>query len=174
MNLLLTDCPINLPFLNRQTSWYIDLSQLNIKNCIGCFGCWTKTPGKCIIRDDATKIYPLIAKSKKIIYVSRVKFGTYDSLMKTMLERAIPIQKAFIQLYHGETHHIQRDVTEKNAVIIAYGCNNKEEQELFKQLVDRNAHNMRFQTHKVIFVVEEELEQTVIQEVEKCHLLIQK
>ena len=85
MNLLLTDCPVNLPFVDNKTNRYLDLSQLNIKNCIGCFGCWTKTPGKCVIRDDATKVYPLIAKSENIIYVSRVKFGTYDAIMKSML-----------------------------------------------------------------------------------------
>lgn len=167
MNLLLTDCPVNLPFVDNKTNRYLDLSQLNIKNCIGCFGCWTKTPGKCVIRDDATKVYPLIAKSENIIYVSRVKFGTYDAIMKTMLERAIPIQKAFIQLHHGETHHMQGDVVEKNAVIIAYGCDNREEQDLFQRLVARNAYNMRFQTHKVLFVFKEELEQAIIREVEK-------
>lgn len=23
----------------------------SIHNCIGCFGCWVKTPGACVIRD---------------------------------------------------------------------------------------------------------------------------
>ena len=29
---------------------YVDLSSLKISNCVGCFGCWVKTPGKCVIR----------------------------------------------------------------------------------------------------------------------------
>ena len=28
----------------------IDLRSKKIKNCIGCMSCWTKTPGKCILK----------------------------------------------------------------------------------------------------------------------------
>ena len=113
MNLLLTDTPLAICFPQEGNRRYIDLSGKRIANCIGCFGCWTKTPGKCVIRDDATQVYPVIAQSRKVIYVSRIRFGTYDTIMKTMLERAIPIQKAWIRLHNGETHHAQRDVVPK-------------------------------------------------------------
>lgn len=41
--------------------------------------------------------------------------------MKTMLERAIPVQQAFIRVVDGETHHEQRAVVPKRATIVAYG-----------------------------------------------------
>ncbi|MDU2663418.1 MAG: flavodoxin family protein, partial [Clostridium perfringens] len=65
MRLLLSDRELNINFLESDENKYIDLSKLRISNCIGCFGCWTKTPGKCVIRDDAVKVYPIIAKSDK-------------------------------------------------------------------------------------------------------------
>lgn len=151
MNLLISDAPIHVPFENSADNKYVDLSSLNIANCIGCFGCWVKTPGKCVIRDDATAVYPLIAASSTLVYVSRVRYGCYDTRLKTMLERAIPIQKAFIRLYNGETHHVQRNVEPKDALIIAYGCNSEAEQDLFRRLVARNAYNMMFKSWNVIF-----------------------
>ena len=91
----------------------MDLSALRIANCVGCFGCWTKTPGRCVIRDDAARVYPLIARSEQVLYVSRVKYGSYAPVMKTMLERAIPVQQAFLRIHNGETHHVQRAVVPK-------------------------------------------------------------
>lgn len=85
----MTDRPVDLSFLKDEAVKYIDLSSLRIANCVGCFGCWTKTPGKCVIRDDATWVYPCIAASDTVLYVSRFCYGGYDSVMKTMLERAI-------------------------------------------------------------------------------------
>lgn len=164
MNLVLSDRKIELP-IDNQLADYIDLSELNISNCIGCFGCWTKTPGKCVIRDDAVKVYPKIAESRKILYVSRVKYGCYDTVMKTMLERALPIQQAFIRLLNGETHHVQRAVAPKQATIVGYGSISEEEQEIFTQLVERNTANMCFEDYRVIFTQESTLEQTVINEV---------
>ena len=118
MKLILSDRPLIVPKTEDHDIKLIDLSQLKITNCIGCFGCWTKTPGKCVIRDDAVQVYPLIARSEKVMYISKVKYGSYDTIMKTMLERAIPVQQAFIRLLHGETHHVQRKVVPKQAVVI--------------------------------------------------------
>ena len=166
MKLILSDMPLNISIENKEIK-YIDLSSLKITNCVGCFGCWTKTPGKCVIRDDGTKVYPYIAKSNTIIYVSHVKYGCYDTVMKTMLERAIPIQQAFIRIHNGETHHVQRDVAPKKATIIAYGSLSKEEKVIFKELVSRNAHNMNFESYNIIFASEENLQKTVQNEVAK-------
>ena len=165
MNLVLSDR--NLVFLCKRhpaIEW-IDLSRLKIANCVGCFGCWTKTPGKCVIRDDAVKVYPKIAASDRILYVSKIQYGGYDTVMKTMLERSIPVQQAFIRLLDGETHHVQRCVAPKAAVIIAYGDISPEEQEVFRTLVERNAKNMSFESYRIVFVTENEVETAVSKEV---------
>ena len=161
MNLIISDRSITLPPKELEKVTVIDLSSLEIHGCVGCFGCWVKTPGKCVIRDDAVQVYPQIARSQRIIYISRVRYGGYDTPMKTMLERAIPVQQAFIRLFRGETHHVQRRVADKDAIIIAYGEISQEEQHVFSQLVARNAYNMNFSQYKILFVPEQEVDSAV-------------
>lgn len=165
MKLVLSDRNLDVFQEHHPTFDFIDLSKLQITNCVGCFGCWTKTPGKCVIRDDAVNVYPRIAASDRIMYISKLQYGGYDSIMKTMLERSIPVQQAFIRLLHGETHHVQRNVVPKKAVIIGYGNTSSEEQQIFRQLVERNAKNMCFERYQVKFVAENEVEQAVKNEV---------
>ena len=65
MKLLMTDRPVSAAL--PQDAAAVDLSALRIANCVGCFGCWTKTPGRCVIRDDAVRVYPLIARSEQVL-----------------------------------------------------------------------------------------------------------
>ena len=167
MNLIISDHPLVLTEKQEHSFEYIDLTKQNMHNCVGCFGCWTKTIGKCVIRDDAVKIYPLIAKSERALYVSKLAYGGYDLPMKTLLERSIPIQQAFIRLHEGETHHVQRAVVAKDATIIAYGDISKREVSIFQKLVARNAKNMSFKNYKVLFVPEEKVNDIVSKEVEQ-------
>ena len=70
-----------------------------------------------------------------------------------MLERAIPIQQAFIRIYNNETHHVQRAVKDKEAVIIAYGeLYSKKKMNIFTRLVARNANNYEFSSYRIVFV----------------------
>lgn len=167
MKLILSDRNFDLAGTAHDDITWIDLSSLKIANCIGCFGCWTKTPGKCVLRDDAVKVYPLIAKSDTLLYVTRVRYGCFDTVMKTILERAIPIQQAFLRLSDGETHHVQREVALKDAVILAYGTIDEEEKRIFENLVERNSRNMNFRRHKVIFTEESQVEEIVKKEIAK-------
>lgn len=166
MKIILSDRPLSLDLGNREDVVSFDLSHMKIAPCVGCFGCWTRTPGKCVIRDDAVRVYPRLAESDTAIYVSRVRYGGYDMVMKTMLERAIPVQQAFIRLLDGETHHVQRAVVPKKATIVAYGVRDREEEDLFRRLVARNAKNMSFQSYEIRFTDEEQVEEEVRREVE--------
>lgn len=166
MKLILSDFPLGID-INDKNIAYADLSSMKISPCVGCFGCWVKTPGKCVIRDDATKIYPLIAQADEVIYISHVFCGGYDIPMKTMLERAIPIQQAFIRIHNNETHHLQRDVKPKKALIIAYGDISHEERNIFSELIERNVLNMNFIKSDVIFTEKNEVLKYVYPEVER-------
>ena len=166
MKIILSDRPLSLDLGDRADVVSFDLSHMKIAPCVGCFGCWTKTPGKCVIRDDAVKVYPVLAGNDTALYVSRVRYGGYDLVMKTMLERAIPVQQAFIRLLDGETHHVQRAVVPKKATIVAYGVRDREEENLFRRLVARNAKNMSFQSYEIRFTHEEQVEAEVRREVE--------
>lgn len=166
MNLLLTDKTLHEI---RTTDVYtcIDLSQMQISSCMGCFGCWIKTPGKCVIRDDAISVYPLIAQADSVIYVTRIVYGSYDIPMKTIHERTIPVQQAFIRIHHNETHHVQRTVLPKKTLIIAYGSTDSEEHDTFRALVARNSHNMQFTAYDIIFCSEEQIDTIVAEEIQK-------
>jgi multimeric flavodoxin WrbA len=49
----------------------VQLRQKRIKNCIGCFTCWTKTPGICIQHDDMTdELFPKWLEADVAIYAS--------------------------------------------------------------------------------------------------------
>ena len=79
MKLIVSDRHLEILELEGSSIQWVDMSHTKITNCVGCYGCWTKTPGKCVIRDDAVRIYPSIAESDHLMYVSKIKYGCYEN-----------------------------------------------------------------------------------------------
>ena len=150
MKLILSDRSIRLPD-GREHIELVDLSKRKIANCVGCFGCWIKTPGRCVIRDDAPAIYPHIARCDRLLVVSRLFLGCYDLPMKRLMERSLPNQQAFIRLHHGESHHVQRAVKPKELTVVAYGAQDEEEQAVFDRWLARNALNTLAEHYTIHF-----------------------
>ena len=88
----------------------IELKNMNISHCVGCFGCWKVTPGQCVIRDDMDIIRDKIMESDNIILSFPLYFFGVSSKMKTMLDRLLP----FKMPYKG------RHATQDNLLIMDY------------------------------------------------------
>ena len=86
-----------------------ELREMDISYCIGCFGCWVKTPGECSnAADDTRLVRREYINSDFIIFASPVIMGFTSALLKKAHDKLIPLLTPYIRLYEGETHHIAR------------------------------------------------------------------
>lgn len=58
-------------------------------SCQGCFKCWLKNAGFCIMKDSLQHIGALVGQSDPLIIVSQCCYGGYSSPVKAILDRAI-------------------------------------------------------------------------------------
>jgi len=120
----------------------VKLYNREIADCLGCFKCWTKNPGQCILKDDADQVLADIINSDLLIFLSPVVFGSYSYQLKKVLDRMIPLISPFFENIDGEIHHKKR--YKKYPSILGIGImdeDNKIEEETFKKLVRNNALN---------------------------------
>lgn len=118
------------------------LRDVKIADCLGCFGCWVKTPGQCVIDDPAREIASKLAHSDLLVCVTPIVFGGYSYELKKVLDRQIPTLLPFMEKYKGEVHHPQR--YEKRHNVAAIGVlpqADPESEGIFKTLVYRNSLN---------------------------------
>lgn len=84
------------------------LNTMDLKHCTGCFGCWTKEPGKCLIKDEHSLICENYINSDFVIFASPLIMGFPSSLIKLTTDRLIPLLHYRIELVNKECHHISR------------------------------------------------------------------
>jgi multimeric flavodoxin WrbA/putative sterol carrier protein len=81
----------------------------NIKPCLGCFTCWTKTPGKCVHRDDMDEILPIIDNADLIVYAIPLYIYSVPGPVKTFLDRQLPLAEPYLVEKDGITTHPRRN-----------------------------------------------------------------
>ncbi len=86
----------------------IGLGEHSIKACIGCWTCWLKTPGRCVMHDQMAEIYPDYMNSDKVILLMDTAQGFINHQAKAFLDRTIPHYHPYIHMVDGECHHVTR------------------------------------------------------------------
>lgn len=99
-----------------------DLREESLASCIGCFGCWVKDPGRCLIRDTMDDLNNRCMRSDVVVYLSPVVFGQFSGNMKCAIDRWLPnMLPYFIRRPDGSTIHSPRYKTYPCQFMIGYG-----------------------------------------------------
>lgn len=86
----------------------LNLADIEIAPCLGCFGCWVKTPGVCVIDDAGRNVARTYIQSGMVVFISPITFGGYSYELKKVFDRLIPILSPFFKNIGGEIHHKMR------------------------------------------------------------------
>lgn len=113
-----------------------------IRHCIGCFGCWVRTPGKCVIHDGYEDTGILMSQCTELILVSRCYYGSLSPFVKMVQDRAISYLHPDFVIRKGEMHHKRRYDNKIALSAYFYGENiTNKEKETAGNILEANADN---------------------------------
>ena len=116
--------------------------------CQGCFGCWTKHPAECYMKDSLQMACRTIGKSDSLVIVTENCYGAYSSAVKNVLDRSIGVSTPF-SIYRGkQMHHTLRYGKKEKLTVYAYGDMTEDEEKTFRYMVERNAINYGFREYE--------------------------
>lgn len=150
MKLIITDLEdFNIPVSGE---YKVIQPKGKIQNCVGCFGCWIKTPGKCVIHDGFEGTGIEMGKCSELILISECCYGSYSPFVKTVLDRAISYIHPDFVIRKGEMHHKRRYDNVITLSACFYGGNiTEKEKSTARKLVQANADNYDGKTGTVRF-----------------------
>ena len=103
--------------------WKVISPDENIHPCMGCFGCWTKTPGECVIKDGFDHMSDLIHNAGEVVIISKYTYGGFSSFVKNVLDRSLGYLLPYFRIVKGEMHHKPRYPEKKPVTFIFHGNN---------------------------------------------------
>lgn len=152
--LIIYDVPTEyiVKFTNPSVDILVNANEVH-RYCIGCFGCWLKTPGTCVIKDGFENMGKRLSEVQEFILISKATFGSYSSAVKNVLDRSIAYVLPFFEIRNGEMHHGERYHNALTISALFYGPMTENEKRTAKNLVRANAVNLNAALGKVLFVV---------------------
>jgi len=98
----------------------IDISRLDIKSCLGCYSCWSTTPGKCVINDDMAEVLPKIIKADVIVWSFPLYGCFFPGYMKVFTDRQLPLMlPEMVESSESGDHPLRYDLSKQRHFYIS-------------------------------------------------------
>jgi len=69
----------------------ISVEKLKMRGCVGCYGCWTKTPGECVIKDDMKDVLPKLVEADVVVWSFPLYYYALPGDLKNFIDRQLPL-----------------------------------------------------------------------------------
>jgi multimeric flavodoxin WrbA len=86
----------------------LDLRDLPLRYCTGCWGCWTKTPGECAAQDASLEMDRAVINSDFTLWAAPLRMGFPSYLLKMAMDKHVPLIHPYMVVDHMEAHHRKR------------------------------------------------------------------
>lgn len=117
----------------------ITLKNLNIQPCRGCFSCWGKTAGQCVIRDDMDMLRLKLQMSDIIVESFPLYFFGMPSQLKAMTDRCLPMMLPYDGGFDesGSTlfHRLRDREMEKKKLVVISSCGYAKAEIMYSALI---------------------------------------
>ena len=120
--------------------------------CQGCFGCWTKHPAECFMKDSLQQICRVIGRADELVIITKNLYGSYSATVKNVLDRSIATSTPFSTYRGRQMHHTLRYGKHDLWKVVVYGEVSETEKDTFRYMAERNAVNDGFERSEVIFL----------------------
>ncbi len=99
----------------------IDVIAKKIGPCRGCFSCWTKTPGICVIKDDMEGVLERIKAADVVVWSFPLYYFGMPSHLKALTDRMLPLNLPEMgpRGDGGSTHAVRYDLSGQRQVMIS-------------------------------------------------------
>jgi multimeric flavodoxin WrbA/putative sterol carrier protein len=103
-----------------QSAEIVSVARSEIKPCLGCFVCWNKTPGKCVIGDDMSGILAKILAADIVIWSFPLYYFSVPGGLKNLIDRQLPMNLPFMTADAESGGHPSRfDLSRQRNIVIS-------------------------------------------------------
>jgi multimeric flavodoxin WrbA len=122
----------------------LELREMDVRYCVGCFGCFVKTPGECISRDGSRDICFEYLNSDFVLFASPIIMGFTSALLKKVHDKLLPLMHPYFDLFQNQMHHINRyDKYPRIGLLLGKGEDSDEEDiKIVSNIYVRDAVNL--------------------------------
>ncbi len=111
-------------------------------HCAGCFGCWVKTPGECVIKDDISRHGAELSRCSRVVIISRCVYGSYSPGVKRIVDRSLPYVHPNFTTRNGMMRHKRRYGNVFDTEVYFYGDMTEGEKDTARRFVEAENLNL--------------------------------
>ena len=97
----------------------IEVGKLHLLPCRGCFACWSKTPGKCVLQDDMGGVIEKILAADVLIWSFPLYYFSIPGQLKLLIDRQLPMSLPFMTDTDSGGHPSRYDRSGQRQVVIS-------------------------------------------------------